>query len=340
MTTTLKENFLNVFNGIKTGKTPVLPITTITLMSYREKVKSDFPEAHTDSNKMVKLATAPYEFSGIEGINIPFDMTIESEAIGCSVDLKSGDQTPEVIKSPFKIPSDIKIPDNFLEKGRMPVLFNAIDNIEENYPNVPLIIGIVGPFTLLGQLLGIENLLKQVKMNIFEVEDALTVVNDALIGFSKKLSSLKVDAICVCEPSCSSDLLNPDIFEKIVKPELEILANEISVKSILHVCGNSNPIIPGMLSCGFDAISIEDVVDINYINDVKKELNLSTLVCGNISTNKALLLGTPQEVMDEVKIALKKGVDVLCSSCSVPPHSPEDNVNAMVVARDEFEKSL
>lgn len=333
---TLKENFLNVLCGNKTDKTPIVPVTTITLMSYREKVNSNFPEAHTDFNKMVRLAVAPYEISGIEGINIPFDMTIESEAIGCSVDLRCDDQTPEIIKSPFKYPNDVEIPHDVLKRGRMPVLFKAIEEIKEKYSDVPLIVGIVGPFTLLGQLLGIENLLKYIKTNIFEVEDSLTVVNDFLSDFSRKLSSLNVDSVCVCEPSCSSDLLTPDIFKKIVVPELEILSDEIKVKSILHICGNSKPIIPDMLSCGFNAISIEDVVDIEYINRVKNELNSPTMICGNIST-KSLLLGTPQDVKKEVKIALEKGVDILCSSCSVPPHSPEGNVRAMVLARDEYE---
>ncbi|WP_455646203.1 MtaA/CmuA family methyltransferase [Methanosphaera sp.] len=332
----LKENFINCLEGKGVEKTPVVPITTITLMEYREKFNSNFPEAHTDSDKMVKLAVAPYEVSGIEGINLPFDMTIEAEAFGCEIDLRENEHTPEVVKTPFNEPSGIDVPSDFLQTSRVRVLEESIMKIQEKYHDVPLIIGVVGPFTLLGQLLGIENLLKYVKKDYYEVEDAIGIVTEALQEFISLLDSYKIDAICICEPSSSSDLLNPEIFKKLVKPELEILADTIKSKTILHVCGNTNPIIPDMLTCNYDAISIEDVVDINYITKTRKELNSNTKICGNISTNKALLLGTTKTVKDEATIALEKGVDILCSSCSVPPMTPEVNVNAMIKARDKY----
>ncbi len=332
----LREKFSDILDAKNSEKPLVVPITTITLMEYREKIGVSFPEAHTDVDKMVELAVAPHNFSGIEGINIPFDMTIEAEAMGCSIDLRGGDQTPEVDVTPFNKPEDVVVPDDFLSSERMNVLFSAIGKIKKSYPDVPLIIGIVGPFTLLGQLLGIEKLLKYLKTNYFEVEEALSVVSDALLLFTSKLDEYDVDAICVCEPSSSSDLLDPKIFSKLVKSELEYMSDNIVSHKILHVCGNSNPIIEDMLTCGYNGISIEDIVDLGYVNDIKRKVNTSTVVCGNISTNKALLLGTPSDVESEVFNALDHGIDLLCSSCSVPPHSPEENVRAMITSRDKY----
>ncbi len=330
-----KENFKNSLTS-STKITPVAPITTIVLMEYMEKTGAKFPEAHTDADNMMELAAAPYNYSGIEGINIPFDMTIESEAIGCKVDLRSDDQRPEVIETPFNNPDDISIPDDFLYNGRMPVLFDAIEKIQEKYQEVPLIVGVVGPFTLLGQLLGIEELLKLVVTDYFEIEEAISIVTDALLDFTSKIDSYSVDAICVCEPSSSSDLLNPDIFKRLVTPELELLSDNIQSGSILHICGDTTPIIPDMLRVGYDAISIENSVDLDYVMNKRAELNSNTKICGNISTNKALLLGSMDDVINESVNALEKGVDILCSSCSVPPHSPEENVHAMITARDEY----
>lgn len=331
----LKENFYNVLDGFSVDRIPVVPVTTITLMEYRNKIGITFPEAHMDTDKMIKLATSPYEISHIEGINIPFDMTMESEAIGCEIDLRKDDQTPEVIKTPFITPSDVEIPDDFPNSHRFDVLFEAIDKINNDYEDVPLIIGVVGPFTLLGQLLGIESLLKYLKTDYFEVEDALSRVSEGLMSFIEKLDMHDV-VICICEPSCSSDLLDPNIFKTLVKPELEYLSDQSGSRIILHVCGNSQPIIEDMLTCGYNAISIEDIVDLNYVIGLKNSLDTDTQICGNISTNTALLLGSPAVVENEVKVAINEGIDVLCSSCSVPPHSPESNVRMMVSARNKY----
>ncbi|MCI5867714.1 MAG: uroporphyrinogen decarboxylase family protein [Methanosphaera sp.] len=333
---TLREKFSDILDDKNNNeKTIVAPITTINLIKYRQNLDVQFPEAHLNVDDMVKLATAPYNTSKIEGINIPFDMTIESQSFGCEIDMRDGSNMPEVASSPFSKPEDIEIPENFTDSSRMKILFDAMDKINMQYPDVPLIVGVVGPFTLLGQLLGIEDLLKYIKTEYFEIEEAISVITEALIMFCEEIDKHNPSAICICEPSCSCDLLDPKIFKKLIKEEVEYIADSIQSHSILHVCGNSTEIIEDMLTCNYDAISIENIVDLDYVNEQRTKTQSKTKVCGNVST-KTLLLGDKTQINTEVKTALNKGIDIVASSCSVPPYTPEENVHEMIKARDEY----
>ncbi|MDO5852407.1 MAG: MtaA/CmuA family methyltransferase [Methanobacteriaceae archaeon] len=334
----LKENLNNALDEKEVEKTPAASITSVALMESMDKMGIHFPEGHTDPEKMAKIGASAYEYAGVEGINIPFDLAIESEAIGCTVDLGYGEKIPEITSTPFEEPADIEIPDDFLENGRIPVVGKSLQILHEQYDdkNVPIIGGMIGPFTLLGQLLGIENLLKYLNTDLYEVEDALDIVGDGLIELIHVLNECEPDAVCMYEPSVAADLLDPAIFHQLVCPVLESISEEMEFRGVLHVCGNSTPIIKDMLSCGFKGISIEDSVDINYIKQAKKELKSPTQICGNISTNQTLFMKSPKEVIDESLIALEKGVDVLGPSCCVAPHTPLKNMQAMVEARDKF----
>lgn len=331
----LKKQLHEILDNTEKHKALVLPITTVNLQSYRQKENTHFPQTHQNPNLMAHQALAANKYSGIEGVNLPFDVTMEAEAFGCKVDLRDDNNMPEVIDSPFKSPDKIKIPDNYPNTERIQILFKAIKIIKDEKPDLPLIIGVVGPFTLLGQLLGIENLLKYLKTEYFQIEEALTTVTEALLKFTEKLDEAQVDIICVCEPSCSCDLLDPSIFRSLVKPELEYMADEIKTRTTLHVCGNTNDIIEDMLTCNFNSISIEDAVNTDHLKKVRKITNSPTKVCGNIST-KTLLLGSPNDIKAEVRNALESGFDIITSSCSVPQHTPEENVKAMIKARDEY----
>lgn len=316
----------------------MLPITTIALNEYKQRYESYFPDIYNDAEKMYKLSVAPHIDSGIEGANVPFDMTLEAEALGCKIDLRSGDLTPEVSETPFKELEDIRVPENFPITGRITTFLETIDLIRSYFPDLPIICGVVGPFTLLGQIIGIEKLLKILKSELFKIEDVLEILCEAEIEFIKLIEEHDVDSIVVCEPSCTSDLLDPNIFRDIVLSELELLALNIESLSVLHICGDTNPIIRDMLSVGYDAISFEDAVDVKDAYNIRKSISSNTKLCGNVATN-TLLNSSIDEVEKEAVYALDNGIDILCSSCSVPPLSSEENVKAMVKARDNYFKN-
>ena len=348
----LKENLLAVLNGEESDITPVISVTQIGIVEAMEKTGVFWPEAHSDAEKMAALGSSLYELAGLECARIPFDLTVEADAMGCKVNIGTQDRTPQVTESPFNSSSEIKVPEDFLDKGRIPVVLEAIDKLKENYRDIlPIIVGVTGPLTLAGQLMGIEKLVRYMRSRPNEVESAIDEALEASIQYVNAISEVGPDIICVADPTSAPDLINPLQFKSIVKPRLEDLSMEITTNKVLHICGSTEPIIKDMATAGFDGLSVEEKVDISRAKDEIKGGGKTIMVggrkmsmggdktpklVGNISTNQTLFMSSPEQVKEEVKKVLEAGVDILAPSCGLAPGSPIENIKAMVEARNEF----
>lgn len=137
----------------------------------------------------------------------------------------------------------MEICDDFLNNGRIPVVAKACQIGREKYPDVPLVAGQIGPFTLLGQIVGIEYLMKCLATNPNEVKVAVNKCADAVIEIVKAYNDLDVQGDCMYEPSISADLLPPEMFDEIVKYPLKRIADATDFNMVLHVCGDTTPIL-------------------------------------------------------------------------------------------------
>ncbi|MGY0288701.1 MAG: MtaA/CmuA family methyltransferase [Thermoproteota archaeon] len=344
-----KERVLNVLSDNPVDKTPVTSFTQVGIVEAMQKVGAPWPEAHSDPNKMATLGASLYKLIGLEAIRVPFCLTVEAEAIGCKVDMGKIDRQPSIRAHAFESPSEVRIDPGWLDRGRVPVVLKAIELLKEEGLDAPLIVGITGPFTLSGHLIGTEKLVRSIKVEPQNIEKLLDTVVEANISYCAKIAEAGADIITVNEPTASPDLLNPLDFKYLVKPRLQTLANSIKIKKVLHICGSALPIVGDMAACGYDAISIEDKVDITKAKEaISKSVGkpsfprmtfggpVKVKIAGNVSTAKTLFMGKPEEVKAEALQALKAGVDFLAPACGLAPPTPLANVRAMVEARDEF----
>ena len=198
---------------------------------------------------------------------------------------------------------------------------------------MPIIVGITGPFTLTGHLLGIENVVRYMKTDPDEIEIAMENCLDASMDYIEAIQEHNAEVICVNEPTASPELIDPLQFKSMIKPNLEDLADFIDVQKVLHICGSTQPIISDMSSVGFDGISIEEAVD---IPKAKESIENDCVIVGNISTSKTLLSGTPEDVKEDVKKVLSEDIDIIAPSCGLAPKTPLANVKALVEARNEY----
>ena len=193
-----------------------------------------------------------------------------------------------------------------------------------------------GPFTLAGHLLGVEDLVKMLKTDSFVVEDVVEVALDAQTELVEAFNDVGVDVICVADPTSSPELLSPDDFFDFAQPALEDLSDAMDADSIIHICGNSLPIMEGMLTSGYSGASFEEAVDVEEARKIQEAEGSDTVLVGNISTSQTLFSKPTDEVKAEVTRALEKGIDVLAPSCGIAPKSPLANLQAFVEARHYF----
>lgn len=329
----LIDNLENALNGEQLDCKPVISVTQLGIIEAMEKTNTSWPEAHKDSKQMATLGSSLHELVGLECARIPFGLTVEAQAVGCEVNLGNNERTPEVISTPFESADDIEAPDDFLETGRIPVVLEAIDILKEKYSDLPIIVGITGPFTLTGHLLGIENLVRFMKTDPDEVEIAIENCLDISMDYIEAICEHEADVICVNEPTASPELIDPNQFKSIIKPNLEDLSDYIETQSVLHICGSTQEIIGDMASCGFNGISVEEAVN---IPEAKNAIDEDCVIIGNISTSNTLLSGSADDVKSQVKDVLDDGIDILAPSCGLAPKTPLANIQAMVEARNEY----
>ena len=132
----LIENLENAFAGKEVEKVPAASIVSVALVEGMEKSGCGFPISHVDPEKMLGLGESAHRYAGIESINLPFDLAIESEALGCEVDLREGNEhIPEITASPFFDDiTSVEVNDDFLSSGRIPVVAKACELGREKYP--------------------------------------------------------------------------------------------------------------------------------------------------------------------------------------------------------------
>lgn len=291
-----------------------------------EAVNSYFPIAHKEAEKMAALAIAGHELVGFDAVRIPFCQTIEAEALGCEVFMGEED-IPVVASHPYHIGMKPYLPDDFLKRGRIPVLLEAIGLIKSELNAVPLIVGIVGPFTIAGYLLGMTNLLMQMALSPAEILPYMEVALKAGEVLAKAIEEAGGDIICVEDMTASTEMISPDLYRELVLPYHKRLFASISIPSVLHICGNVTPIIEYMADSGADALSIDDKTDLKKGRLLTKG---KTSLVGNLNPSAVLLQGNEEKVRMETRKAIREGIDIVAPGCAIPLKAPLENLKAMI----------
>jgi len=163
---TSKERIMKLFAGEKVDRPPCFSglgnVTAEGLKSLGYK----FAAIHLDAKMMADSAASTYKLFGFESVVAPFDLCLEAEALGCEINVyaHSEDILYPTIKKKLihnEEEMDIELPGGLEERGRVPLLCDAIGLIKKDVgEEVPVGTYVLGPFTLAGQIMELNDLLK------------------------------------------------------------------------------------------------------------------------------------------------------------------------------------
>lgn len=300
-----------------------------------EKIGVYWPEAHSNPRKMAELSASTYDLTGLEVAGVPFCVSIEAEALGCFIEIgNKKDSIPQVTGTPYTEVEDVKVPDDLLTAGRVPVVLEAINILKEQIGDtIPIVAGMIGPFTLACYIAGIEPMLKGLIRKPDRYMGFIELATDVGAIYGQALKEAGADIISIADPSASSDMISPRMFRAIAKPAITRIVDAIDGSSFLHICGNSTLIVMDMAETGVDAISISDKVD---VKQAKQLVGGMTKIMGNISTTVTLTLKKPVDVLADCRKAIDAGVDILAPSCGIAPMTPNENIRALVEAASSY----
>ncbi|MCS3923422.1 methylcobamide:CoM methyltransferase MtaA [Methanosalsum natronophilum] len=331
-----KERLIKALKGEDVDKAPAVSVTQTAIVELMDIKNAEWPEAHSDPKLMAELAIAAHEFGNLEAVRYPYCLTVLAEALGCEVNMGTKNRQPSITDHPYKKGLDREdLPENLLESGRIPAVFEATNIIKEKVDeSVPLIAGMEGPITLASDLCSVSKFMKWSIKKPEEFEKLLDFATEAAVKYANGLVENGADVICVADPVASPDLMNPKDFNERLKPRLTKFAEDVQSVTVLHVCGNVTPILDMMADCNFTALSIEEKVA--SVRDAKDVVGDRVSLVGNVSSPFSLLSGTPDKIKDDVTRALSEGIDVVAPGCGIAPNTPLENVKALVSGRDEY----
>ncbi len=334
----LKERFMNQLEGKTVDMTPVGCTTTYGMLDLMKKCNAERPLADTDPEAMTALALAG-EFAGFEMVKaMGWDITAMSEAFGCGLGVPQIDLQYCIKEHPYTESIDgLDYPSDFLSKGRFPIYKKQFEMLKKKVGDEKVIFGeSEGPFTCGANLVSTENFMRWTFKRKKDVEKVLAITKLAMIDVINFAFENGADYYVMAEPTAGPALMSPKMFKKFVVPVLSEVVEKTNGPIVLHICGNTDLIIPLMCETGVKGISIEE--DANMKEAVKIAHENGVKVFGNVATATTLFMGTPEESYKEAFAALENGTDFLCPGCGIAPGSPLENLLQLKKARDDFFK--
>jgi MtaA/CmuA family methyltransferase len=264
-----------------------------------------------------------------------------AEACGATVRYPF-DKNPWIIRHPLNSEEDLvklNSPD-FFETNSTKVMIKGTEILAKK-ANAPVAAFMTGPITfslqLMPYVLLITKMLKNPEFTHELVRYSVSVIKD----YIKSLKEAGASVLVVCEHDFQ--MLKPEqIKELSLKYMQEIF--EIYDYNILHMCGKISTHLNEI------AHDLKQTQNLNTINigpfvDISKTQNLldhKIGVAGNIDHIRLLPSGTPSEIEDAVKEAIKaSGGDpryMVAPGCEITTDTPIDNVKAFVNTVKYFKK--
>jgi [methyl-Co(III) methanol-specific corrinoid protein]:coenzyme M methyltransferase len=345
MSMTPKDRVIAAMNKENLDRPAVAIFTQSATIGQMDKVGAAWPEAHKDAALMAKLAAAQADVFGYEAVRASFCLTAEAERLGCKVAVDKRDAAPMIKTHPFKFdpmtgeyddPFSIMSVDEFAKEGRVKVVQDAVSMLKKSHGDkYAVIAGNTGPFTLAGHMVSTENLIFGMMMAPEEVDKWVLAVTPIVKTYTQALLDAGADVVQCSEPSASTDMLAPDMFEEAAGASIKNSLAKVSGMTSLHICGDTYPILDQMAELGVTALSVEEKVD--PFKAIEKVAGKVAMV-GNVGSVRPLYQGTPAEVKEAAIRSAQAGFNVISAGCGVAPASADENMQAMVDAIMGYKK--
>lgn len=333
-----KERVLRLFRRDPIDRMPVFSGQGMVVLPALRALNLRFSEVHLTAENLAASAIRTAEMFGFDSVVLPYDMCTIAEAAGLSVSLYHGSEEVlyPTLPEKWKTIEEVILPEDILQRGRMPIVSEAI-RIAKARVGDRLAIGswTLGPFTMAGQLVELDVLMKSTIRARAKVEDLLDRLAELLIRVGRHYRDLGVDYMSLREMGAGTDLLSPRVFRTLIVPRLQRILEAWDSPKILHICGATDLIIEAMNECGADGLSVDQK---NDLAASRRKLGRDVLLLGNFDPYRTLCVVEADEVEGMIKDCVDRGADAVWPGCDIWPASKEENLRAYVSAVVKYGK--
>ena len=192
---------------------------------------------------------------------------------------------------------------------------------------VPVVAGIIGPFTLAGSMIDTVPLLKASFKSPEKMRPWIELGEKAGTSLAKALIDAGADIISCEDMTASPELIAPKTY---FDYELEYQSKQfeaISVPTLLHICGKVDSIVEWMGQTGASVLSLDPKSNPKV---VREKCGPDIVLLGGLDVATTLFLHGPDEIKKEAEQAIADGIQILAPGCAVGPGTATENLQAML----------
>jgi uroporphyrinogen decarboxylase len=331
---------MNMFNWIEqmiyTERKKALPILSFPAVQY---LYVTVRELVADSNhQAIGMRLIADNFDMPAALSY-MDLSVEAEAFGAYTVFKA-DEVPTIIGKLITTEEDaeaLKIPE--VGAGRTGENVETIRKAQMLINDRPVIAQCIGPFSLAGRLLNVNDIMLQCYENPELVHTVLKKATAFITSYAQALKNIGADGIIMAEPLAG--LLSPQLIEEFSTQYVREIVGTLQDKHfivIYHNCGGAVPHLLGsILDNGCFAFHFGDSVD---MLSMLEKVPRNYLVMGNISPARVFNKGTTEQMrLETLKLLNKCGRFnnfMISSGCDIPPDVDLDNVSTFFKTAEAF----
>jgi len=330
------QRFQDALRGEPKDRVPIFPM----IAAWAATNFSDSPPAKLarEPERVVDAQIRAMEAVGYDAFYAYADPLYIPQAFGSNVRfLETGplaDPLPLGIKNSQDL-DQLPIPDPGKEE-RLAGILEIIRRLSAyGAGNIPVLGLFEGPLTTACRIFEAEMIMRMIFKNPRVLEDLLDRVTGFLIEFSRAMIDNGANVIFLPEPTASAAMISPAAFRKFVLPRLQMITHKLEVPCILHICGNTAPVLDAIGQSGADVVSLDQCMDLAESRSTLPNAVLG----GNVDPVQSLLYGSREQIEADTLNCLRTAGTrrfVLMSGCGVPPGAPVKNVIAMVETAKDY----
>jgi MtaA/CmuA family methyltransferase len=333
---TALDRFKDALKGRPKDRVPVLGGTS--LWAAANYPEASYKEIASDPDLIVKSQLWAHDLIGIDAFYAAPDALFIAEAFGCRIRFSETGPLVDPLPLSFDRQNDVQKVDfpNPRASGRFPVVLEAARLLsQEANGEIPLVGTFEGAFTNTCRIIEVEQILRMTHKNPWLLDELLDRMNRFLIDFAMAFVENGVNILFIPEPTASSTMISPKMFRRFALPRLQSFTKQLDVPIVLHICGDTKPILESMEESGADILSLDQCMDLAESRAAVPAVGLG----GNVDPVGSLLMGDAACVeKDAVNCLRKAGTDrfILMPGCGIPPNAPKENLKTMVKVAEDF----
>lgn len=294
------------------------------------------------------VADANHQAIGMRAIADHFDMpiafgymdlSVEAEAFGAHT-VYTADEVPTIIGKLISTQEEadaLQVPE--IGAGRTAITVEGIKKAQILIKDRPVVAQCIGPFSLAGRLLNVNDIMLQCYEDPDIVHTVLRKATDFIIKYASEFKSEGANGIVISEPLAG--LLSPQLIDEFSTDYVKEIVDALQDKhfiTIYHNCGNAVPhLLDSIIDTGCLAFHFGDAVDMLQI---LQKMPRNLLILGNISPARVFNDGSTDKVRVETLKLLRACGDynnfALSSGCDIPPNVDLDNVDSFFKTADGY----